>query len=592
MRVEAAACVALFALAVALLTAQQSSPVPGEAGGQRGRAGGAGRVGGPARDQPDQLGAPAGTARIRGVILSADTGSPIKRAIVRVGGSGLRGGRMATTDDQGRYEIRELPAGRFTLSVTKAGFVTLQYGQRRAFDQGRPLDVADGQLLNGVNVSLPRGGVITGRLVDEAGEPVTEAIVSASRYQFTRGQRRLVPVGRSDQSNDLGQYRLYGLMPGEYVVTATLRSGPMFEQRDEAVDGYAPTYFPGTASPGDAQRIRVEIGQEAVADFALVPARLVRVSGTVLTSNGTPLTGGFARLVDASRLGGSGPMAGAITSRIQGDGLFSFNNVAPGTYMLIASSGAPGRRGGGGAGLESGRVPITVGNTDLTNVLVTTGFGTVVSGRIVLEGGGATVTPSSLRVFASEVDTGDGMAVGNGDRNGRINDDWTFEIPNLFGRAMLFVNNTNTGATGRLTMKAVTLNGQDVTYSGFDTQGQARIDGVEIVLTTRVSELSGTVYDGRQRPLQDYVAVVFSADESRWQDPSGRSARVGRPDQDGKFAIVGLPPGDYLAVAVDYLESGTEADPDILARLRPFAGSVRIAEGEKKSLTLDLSDVQ
>src|SRR5215472_13696135 len=164
-----------------------------------------------------------GTAVLRGRIVAGDTGSPVRRAQVRISGPDI-GSKTALTDNQGRYEFKDLPAGRFNVSASKSGYVTMQFGQSRPFEPGRPIDLVDAQVLEKADVSLPRGSVLAGRVVDEAGEPVAEADVNAMRMQFQNGRRRLVPSGRNATTNDLGQFRIYGLPPGEYYVSASLHN--------------------------------------------------------------------------------------------------------------------------------------------------------------------------------------------------------------------------------------------------------------------------------------------------------------------------------------------------------------------------------
>src|SRR5262249_33176513 len=137
------------------------------------------------------------------------------------------GSKSAMTDGEGRYEFKDLPAGRFSLSATKAGFVTVQYGQTRPFESGKPIDLAEGQLLDKADFSMPRGSAISGRLGDEFGDPVADAVVSAMRSAWSGGRRRLQTTGRTATTNDLGQFRIYGLSPGDYYVNATFRSGDM-----------------------------------------------------------------------------------------------------------------------------------------------------------------------------------------------------------------------------------------------------------------------------------------------------------------------------------------------------------------------------
>src|SRR3954463_3898614 len=184
----------------------------------------------PARDTPAQPqdAAPTPTGRITGRVIASDNGRPVKRARVFVTAAELSGGgRGVLTDDQGVFDLTELPAGRYTLTVSKSGFVSLSYGQRRPLQAGTPLQLADGQQLKGIAFQLPRGSVIGGHVLDEDGDAMPGVMVRVMRYQYLQGERRLTPAGNA-QTDDKGQYRVWGLMPGEYYVNALMRGGGNF----------------------------------------------------------------------------------------------------------------------------------------------------------------------------------------------------------------------------------------------------------------------------------------------------------------------------------------------------------------------------
>jgi hypothetical protein len=121
--------------------------------------------------------------------MTLDNGRPIRRAVIRASSAELRDGRSVSTDAEGRWELREMPAGRFTLSVTKGGYVPLAYGQRRPFETGKTVEVAEGATVDKLDVALPRGGAVTGRVVDEFGEAVTGASVWHRARELGRGNR-------------------------------------------------------------------------------------------------------------------------------------------------------------------------------------------------------------------------------------------------------------------------------------------------------------------------------------------------------------------------------------------------------------------
>ncbi len=285
--------------------------------------------------------APRGTAELRGFVVAADTGAPIRRAQVRVSAPEAQETRITTTDEQGRFELKELAGGRYTVTASKGGFVTLQYGQRRPSERGTAVDLPAGQTLEKVVIGLPRGSVIAGRIVDEFGEPLTGAQVSVLALRLCERRRASCgPAGQGNRTDDQGAFRVFGLPPGEYYVTATLRDdrGPRRLADDDAPSsGYAPTYYPGTTSAADAQRVTVNLGEEVngVA-FGLTLVPLARVSGRVVGPAGSAPVGPIMALPDDALRPGGG---GVRTGQIRADGTFEIAGLAPGRYVLQAGRG-------------------------------------------------------------------------------------------------------------------------------------------------------------------------------------------------------------------------------------------------------------
>jgi protocatechuate 3,4-dioxygenase beta subunit len=567
-----------------------------------------------------------GTGRIRGRIITADTGGPVRRAQVRLSGPDV-GVRTATTDAEGRYEFRDLPAGRFMINATKAGYVSLQYGQTRPFEAGKAIDLADGQALDRADIAMPRGSVIAGRIVDEFGEPVPDATVQALRSTWSNGRRRLQPTGRSAVTNDIGQYRLYGLPPGEYYVSATLGGAPIMQMdgggavtemvavrtvmaagapasaSPAPTSGYAPTYYPGTTTGAEAQRVALTLSQELQgADFALVPVRLATVSGTVINSGGQPVEGTMVNLTPINR-DTTGPLfALGNSGRTDRNGNFTINAVPPGDYTLqtrgaqvITSGGGDERRtmvftmmteGGGSGGNEPevGSVPVTVAGDDVSHVLIMTAKGGRATGTVTFEGGSRPDHGPAIRVLATPIDT-DGPAISMMGGSGVVQPDGSFDIGGLAGGRLIRIANVPQGWM----LKGVRLNGQDITDTGAIFRAGEAVSGLEIVLTNRLTTVSGTVTAGNSEPVKDYTVVIFSDDPDLWTVPQSRHVTGVRPDQDGRFQARNLPAGSYYAIAVEYIEQGTWGDPDVLDRLKATATSFTLRDGEQKTLDLKIN---
>lgn len=548
-----------------------------------------------------------GTGRIRGRVVAAETGTPIRRAQVRISGPDI-GSKAALTDAEGRYEFRDLPAGRFSLNASKSGYVSVQYGQTRPFEQGRQIELADKQTLDKADINMPRGSVISGRIVDEFGEPVADAMVTAMRQTWMGGRRRLVPAGRMSQTNDLGQYRMYGLPPGDYFVSATLRNAEtmLFDVMgatggptgSNPGSGYAPTYYPGTPSASDAQKVVVALGQEAQqTDFALLPVRLARVAGMVVTSDGKPVETAMVNLIPVSRSGDIGMMMMGASARTSKDGQFTLNGVAPGDYTLNARSMRIQTSDGGdnmvftatiggpaGNDAEFASMPLTVAGEDIANLAVVTTKGSSAVGRLAFEGGSKPANLQSIRITANPDFAEGPMMVGAS--GGTAKPDGTFELKGLAGHRIIRVANLPQGWA----LKSVRLNGTDITDSGVDFKAGEQISNLEIVLTSRTTEITGGVTTASGEPTKDYTVVVFSDDPDQWTIPMSRWVAGARPDQDGRFKISNMPPGSYYAVALDYIESGAWGDPDLLDRLKTRARRFTLSEGQTETLDLKITD--
>jgi len=550
--------------------AQRQGGPAGGAGAGQGRQGGFGPFGGRGGFNRDQV---PGTATIRGRVVAADNGAPVRRAQVRAQGVGPP--RLASTDANGNFELRDMPAGRWTLTASKAGFVTRRLGQTHSFESVPPLEIADAQQVEHADFVLPRGSAITGRVYDEYGDPVAGARVQVMRYQMIRGRRQLTPTGVVDQTDDTGAYRLYGLSPGEYYVSGSLR-GALIETAADDGTSYAPTYYPGTGNVAEAQRVAVGTGEELPGiNFALLPVRTVRVSGIVIDSTGMPLANGVISL--ANEIDGEGAPFSA--GRIRPDGAFTIANVTPGSYALIATAG-PRRDNNANTAIEPevAYVPLTVGQDDITGLTVTMSRGGSVAGTIVAERGTGTLQANGIVVQAQPLRPGPGV----GGRTAQANATGAFSLSGLVGPEVIRVDRVPQDWM----VKSIEISGTDVTDRPLEFRGNERVTDARITLTNRLTEVSGTV-TARQQSSNGYNVVIYAEDPAKWGFPS-RYLRSTRTDAQGTFKIRGLPPERYLVVATDYIEDGEANDPEFLERMRMSATSLTLREGDTQTVELKL----
>lgn len=549
----------------------------------------------PARDTPAQR---LGTAVVRGVVVDGATGAPLRRAAVSLVIEDLdrEGSRVVgtTSDTNGLFEFTGVPDGRVQITASIAGY----------FDydnvwSGEPVEpawqpVAPGQRIQGVRIALYRGGVVAGHVRDEFGEPAVGVEVEVLRREpgDQGGSVRSTSMAFTPMTDDTGAFRVWGLAPGDYVVGARPNrfvaeaAGPGEERRE----GYATTYYPGTASLSNARAVRVAPGRETSGiSFGLVSVPLARLRGSVLLPPDVP---GRSVNVGVSLIAPQ-RLDGYVTrgARARDDGSFELARLAPGTYLVSA-------RFFGQGGIEYyGSTDVEVAGGDLDGITVPLRAGAIVRGRVVNEAGEPVGVPVMVSVTAA--DGGPAPTPGPA----RTYSDGSFRLEGVFGVQHVRVVEARmipgaeapginvrrlqdvTAATRARTtwwLKSITLNGRDVTDEPVDAGAGLTL---EITMTNRASSVRGTAAwnrTGARRP----AVVVFADDDSRWTRPS-RHVGTAEVEDDGRFDVRGLPAGPrYLAVAVEGAARAVLARPEMLQALRPFATPLRIDEGGTHELAL------
>jgi hypothetical protein len=550
------------------------------AAGARTPAGGAqSNLPGPRRDAAPRGADVAGTAVIRGRVITMK-GEPVRRAqVVLAAIQARQKPRSVLTDSDGRYELQNVVSGRYTLTGTKPGFVNIIYGQTGPRAAGTPIDVADCQVIEKIDVVLPKGAVLAGRILDEYGEPASDVTVSALQYRTFAGQRRLTPVGPAVRSNDIGQFRVFGLPPGDYYVRATYRpsAGGVEPDAADSSPDYAPTYYPGTPNLAEAQVARVQFAEEAAVDLTLLRVRGVKVSGIAVDSSGGPMNRGQVFLRQVGDPGD--PSHG---SPVRADGSFAIHSVPPGSYVAVVMGTRNMDMAGGEIPLqdqafEMGRSTVIVEGQPLAGLRLTTSRGSTLRGRVTFEGSAPSTLNSSPQVSCIQTDAD----AGSRPQTTHAQRDMTFELRGVYGPCMV------ASLFPGWIVKHVRVGGSDVTDVPIALDANAPMEGIEIQFTNRLPVLTGSV-TREGAPIRDYTVLVFPKDQTHWTVPS-RRIRTGRPDQHGQFRIPALPSGDYLVVALRDFEDGAEQDVALLKKLQAIAAPARVNESATPSLTLEIA---
>jgi hypothetical protein len=579
-----------------------------------------------ARQRPSQAAPPVLTGRVAGVVVDVAAGHPVDGVRVRLSGDGLRGSRTAVTDDDGQFSFPELPAGRFTLTASKAGYVDIIYGQKEPGNgrSGTAIDLFAGQQMKDLQVAIPRGGVITGTVFDEKGRPAVGTPVRASRWSMQTGERRLVSA-ETASSDDRGIYRIYGLAPGSYVVSAIPRNvavtavqimtpaqagavataGGQFTvsirqgaaaapaSADESGSGYAPVYYPGTLDLAVAMSVDVGVSElRSGIDLRLERVPLTRVEGSVMIPPDVRMSNIRVRLVNTTV---RAPGVSTPSARADRDGRFVFNGVAPGQYRAVAVVSVRNPPPHAIGALLEGQ-PLPRGNTsvrfwafadvnvfgqEVPPVSLVMRPGMAVSGQVIFDGAAPPADQRRVRLSLAPVGqfaaaTGATSASTNLGADGRFR--FLGVVPGTYRiRA-------SSGA-GSWFPKSAVLAGRDTLDFPFELSTHENVSGLMFTLTNRRAALNGALLDALSRPTADYTVVLFPADPQYWL-PQARRIKAARPSTDGRFVFGDLPAGNYRLGAVTHAEPGAWYDPQFLQQLFGASVAVSLTEGEAKTQTL------
>lgn len=515
---------------------------------------------------------PVPSGVIRGRITTFPDGEPIARARVLLQRSDREYAWVAITDADGRYEIPELEGfDRYMLSASKTGYAARMWGEQQLPAAPTPLTLADGQVLENVDVALIEHVWVAGRILDSDGTPFGGAVVSAMRPVYVGDRRELIPVAEII-TDDRGAYRLFGLPPGQYYITAV---DPAFFSTGDHHGPlvYAPTFYPGVVSLDGATRLTLEPGapRENI-DFSLTIIRPARVRGRITAYDNQQLVSGAVVMGPAS----ANQRAMFTTTRvdIKPDGTYEFFNVPPGRF-IIRSRGETSSEGV----TLFGSFMLSIGGRSAAGVDMTLLPGARVSGLVAWEG--TAPKPADVSEVRVRAPLSDGSLFGDA-LTGTITDGGEFLIRGaMIGGHLIRVENL----PEPWNLEAVYYRGQDVTDIPLSFSLGEDVSSLRVVLTDKSTRIDGRLLSFDGDDFESYRVVAFAANPLYWTAAS-RHVTLARPDREGRFAIAGLPPAIYyLAVSRD-VDEGDLGDPRTLDLLAGGATTLELAEGERKTQDL------
>lgn len=515
---------------------------------------------------------PSTLARVEGRVTNAVSGEPLRKAEVQLHG-GAGGDYTGISDGSGHFVIEQVAPGSYNLTAQHQNFATQSYGATRPGLPGTRVALSAGQQLSNLELKLVPFGVISGKVVDEDGDPVTGVSITVMKWGFVQGGRRLQPAGGGSSTNDKGEFRIYNLASGRYFLVArpvsvdrfTPVDGPAGKsavaQRERVREGYSMTFYPSAPDVTAASAIAVSAGQEASGmDIQLHKTRIFTVEGRVA---------GFQRghrvsiSIQPQDTSSSMPFGmGRAASIRQENGDFTFRGVNAGQYTLIAMV-----NNHVGAHQE-----ISVGDADLTGIVVTLSEPGNIKGRVLFDGGTTAKPPvlKGLRVSLPPVDT-----IPMNNPNANTADDGSFSMEEVPADRF----KVNCSPIESAYLKTIRWNGQVANDGTVEMTGGGTAT-LELVFAPTSAEIDGDVKMGDDpAPGATVLLVPASRRESDF--------RFLMADQNGHFSAKGVAPGGYTALALDTAIFGMP-DPALLKALEKFSTSATVDQSGQTTVSLKL----
>jgi hypothetical protein len=437
-----------------------------------------------------------GTAVVAGVVVAGDPQAPVPFARVSLASSPSGSSRTIVAGEDGRFVFEAVRAGSYFLAASKPAFVPVYYQGTgpAATSPGPPFVLSDGQRLGDVALTLVRGGVIAGRVLDPYGEPAVQAqinIRSIGAQPFRNSPVYFPPQG-SFTTDVHGMYRVYGLPPGDYIVFTTAYSEAIrLGSSAGPVVSYVPGYFSGVTDPAQATSVSVAAGEERSGiDLKLQLSTIVNLEGMVTAPvDINPMSITMGLRPERSELSGTR----TVSVHAASDGRFRAEKVSAGNYWLTAYAilpRSPGAQPGVPTPLFWAAMPVSVQDRDVSGLALTMQPSMTVAGRVRVDNvvAGVATDPKQWLVSLAAAPEAPPI-IGILPAVGRADSDGAFTVTNVTpGRYRFAVRSQTVGVICRIT--SITLGGQLVPDTGVEISAGTSLAGV--VISIRVERPGGT----------------------------------------------------------------------------------------------------
>jgi hypothetical protein len=506
---------------------------------------------------------------VSGQVIHAKTREPIKRAQIDLFSASKGEVRYrAFTDSTGRFAIENIPPGQYYLAISRYGYVTQSYGQDSFGSSGAVLALVEGRKITDLIFRMTPWGVISGRVFDDEGQPFPDVEVVAMESRPSNGTRKLFRT-QYCQTNDRGEYRLYGLRKGRYYIRVEYTDRQKNEHPIVTNNtAFPPTYYPGTPIPSRATPVEVLSGEEVPGvDVAMVPTRAVRVRGTVYNAIIGKPAESCCVFLEFRDLSVAGDPLDRPGHTLGPNGTFEIDNVVAGSFTLVASSFIAGK-------VHYARLPIEVGGKDLEDVRLSILPGVELRGNLISEGR-PFVDRSAIQVQLESLDSDPSMI-----SPAKVGADGSFRFADV---PLGTYEVTISGGPPNLYLKGIKAKGEQILNGRLEVTSDTH-ESLEIVIAY-AGGIDGTVSDKDGLPVAGALVVAIPDDERRDQY---RLFKHVRTDQYGRFAIPGIAPGGYELFAWKGIEIGDWEDPTFVASFEQKATLINVDEDRHSSISLTL----